>query len=454
MRNNKLFIVVLIMFFFSCVPKKTQVKKDTLTLWHHQDYALDSVYGTSLNKWYAEKPKKANQEIIVATLDTQIDLDHEDLQGQFWVNKNEIPNNEIDDDKNGYIDDINGWHFVGKPNGGYYIYGNFEYTRVVREYDPIFKNKKKEDVAVALQKEFNEYTYAKDFLDYYLDYYSNRKKILEFKIDVYKECKDTLRYFFPKEDYTKADLDSLYIIYKNNDKSYGKKIDDKDKDLSALIHYMIVNYQQKYFSLDQIIHKKNELDSIVNQNLNVDFVDRKYIRDNPEKLEKGYGNNIVNSFKDLQYHNTEVSSIIAADRNNAIGVKGFHQNIKLMPLITSVSGDEHDKDIAMAIYYAVDNGAKVINMSFGKEFSLHQEWVSEAMQYAEKKNVLIVQCAANKGIDIDNEIVYPRDTKMWEIAEIANNCINIGSISKRTDSTMVSSFSNYGKKNVDLFAPG
>ncbi|WP_130734342.1 S8 family serine peptidase [Flavobacterium sp. J27] len=423
-------------------------------LWYHKDFILDNFHGTSLEKWKKENKKHISNKIIVATLDTQIDLEHEDLQDQFWINKSEIPHNGIDDDKNGYIDDINGWHFVGKPNGGYFIYGNFEYTRIVRKYDSIFKNKKKEDIEVNLQNDFNEYTYAKNYLEYYLDYYSNWRKSLTFNIEVYSKSKDTLKYFFPKENYNISDLDSLFKKHKINDKPYWQRRDDNDTDLGSLIHYMIVNYQQNFTKLEHIVHKKNELDSIIMQNLNVDFVDRKYIKDNPEKLEKGYGNNFLNSFKDLQYHNTEVSSIIAANSRNNIGTSGFHKNIKLMPLITSVSGDENDKDIAMAIYYAVDNGAKVINMSFGKEFSLHQEWVSKAIKYAEENNVLIVLCAANQSKNIDNEITYPRDTYMWEEVEISNNCINVGSISKRIDSTIVSPFSNYGKNNVDIFAPG
>ena len=454
--KKKVFIFTSFLLFIFCKSiERTNIEdRKQIDFWHRKDYILNGIYGSSLEKWQKENSRVISNEIIVATLDTQIDLDHENFQGQFWINNKETPQNGIDDDKNGYVDDINGWHFVGKPNGGYFIYGNFEYTRIVRKYDSIFRNKKKEDIEINQQNKFSEYTYAKNYLDYYLDYYSNWRKSLEFKISVYNECKDTLKHFFPNEDYTRNDLDSLYKIFKINDKPYWQKIDDKDTDLGALIHYMIVNKQQNFSNLNQIIHKKNELDSIIMQNLNTDFVDRKYIKDNPEILEKGYGNNIVNSFKDLQYHNTEVSSVIVSNKTNNANTLGFHKNIKIMPLVTSVSGDENDKDIAMAIYYAVDNGAKIINMSFGKEFSLNQDWVTKALQYAEKKNVLIVMCAANNCKNIDNEIVYPRDTNMWENIEFVNNCINVGSISKRIDSTLVSTFSNYGKNNVDIFAPG
>ena len=164
----------------------------------------------------------------------------------------------------------------------------------------------------------------------------------------------------------------------------------------------------------------------------------------------------MNSHDILRKHSTEVSSIIAANRNNNIGVNGFHQNIKIMPISISCYGDEHDTDIANAIYYAVDNGAKVINMSFGKEFSLKQELVTEAFKYAEKNNVLVVHSSGNDNYTIDQNPYYPADVDylLNENIELVGNFINVGSISKRADSTMVSSFSNYGKQNVDIFAPG
>jgi subtilisin family serine protease len=149
-----------------------------------------------------------------------------------------------------------------------------------------------------------------------------------------------------------------------------------------------------------------------------------------------------------------VSGIIAANRENNIGIKGILQNVKIMPLNISYSGDENDKDIAMAIYYAVDNGAKVINMSFGKEFSLHKEWVFEAFKYAEKHNVLLIHCSGNNSFNVDENSYYPSDVTYDGSTEVCGNFINVGSISSRLDSTFVSAFSNYGKQNVDLFAPG
>jgi subtilisin family serine protease len=420
-----------------------ETKNESISAWNHKDFIIDNLNGISLEKWYAENKNATKNEIIVATLDTQIDLNHEDLQGQIWVNNKEIANNGIDDDNNKYIDDINGWNFIGKPNGGYYVYGNFEYIRVLRS--------NLNDTITNLEKNRGEI--IKTTL---IDYYKRGEKTTNLFNKFYDTINSTVKCFFSKEDYTYHQLDSLYNKIKTNDKSFKEKRDSNDSDIASLLFYKMKMIDFELNSISTIKNDLAEIDSILNRNLSVNFNDRKFIGDNPEKLEKGYGNAIVNSAKNLQKHNTEVSSIIAANRNNDIGAKGFHQNIKIMPLCISASGDEHDKDIAMAIYYAVDNGAKIINMSFGKEFSLKQEWVSDAFKYAEKHNVLLVHSSGNNRFNVDENSYYPSDVDYLrdKETEIVTNFINVGSISKRTDSTMVSSFSNYGKKNVDIFAPG
>ncbi|WP_130734341.1 S8 family serine peptidase [Flavobacterium sp. J27] len=438
--------------FISCSTNKNNVELEE-TFWYQKKENNQISNSNLLDYWYSENSNnKTTNQIIVAVLDSQIDLDHEDLQGQFWVNKNEIPNNGKDDDNNGYIDDINGWNFVGKPNGGYYVYGNFEYTKLVRKYELVFKELEEvQNDSIFL---FNEFKRAKQKHQIYSGFYSNWLKSMEFSIDVGQIARDTLKYFFPKEDYSISQLDSLYKIYKINDKTYKQKRDSNDRDLGALIHYVKSDYLTGDKTIENLINSKNDKDSILNRNLNTSFNPRDYIKDNQNALKKGYGNKNLNNAKNLRKHSTVVSSIIASNRKNNIGAKGFHNNIKIMPLSISTSGDEYDKDIAMAIYYAVDNGAKIINMSFGKEFSLHQQWVTEAFKYAEKHNVLLIHGSGNNGFDIDTNPYYPSDYDYDKKKNLVNNFINVGSISKRTDSTMVSSFSDYGKNNVDIFAPG
>jgi cell wall-associated protease len=391
-------------------------------------------------------------------IDSQIDLQQEDLKNQIWINKNEKPSNGIDDDHNGYIDDINGWSFIGAKSGGYIVWANHEFTRIAREWGTTFKDKNESQLTKSELVNFKEYKRAISIQEIKEKYYKNWQKSLRHNIALYSLIKDTLKYFFPKEDYTYKQLDSMYKKYKINDKTYKQRRDDNDKDLGALIDNMMVIFEGNNKSLEDIKDKEVQLDSILSKNINIDYDERKFIGDNPKILEKGYGNNKVCStiagIRSLKGHSTKVSGIIAANRNNNIGIKGFSDHIRIMPLVVSCSGDEHDKDIAMAIRYAVDNGAKVINMSFGKEFSLHKEWVDEAFKYAEAHNVLLVHASGNDGIDIDENIFYPSDIGSNGKRDVCNNFINVGSISEKVDKTFVSRFSNYGKQNVDIFAPG
>lgn len=427
--------------------------------WYQKDFQNDNIPGISLDKWYhLNKKKPKDKNIIVAVIDTQIDLKHEDLQGKIWINNKEIPNNDIDDDHNGYIDDINGWSFTGTKSGAYVVWNRYEYVRIVQEWGPLFKDKTESQIDAQNLNKYKEYQKALQTFEQKEKYYKNWYKSLKHNVAVYPLVKDTLKYFFPKEDYTYKQLDSMYKKYKINDKKYRQMRDDNDKDLGALIFYMMVCLEVDEKTFEEVKDKETQLDSIVNKNLNLNYNERLLIGDNPTILEKGYGNNNVSNtikgVRTIQDHNTMVSGIIAANRINNKGIKGIVENVKIMPLNISPSGDEHDKDITMAIRYAVDNGAKIINMSFGKEFSMHKDWVSEAFKYAEEHNVLLVHSAGNSSQSVDENKSYPNDLNDDYSKEICNNFISVGSITQRLDHTFVSDFSNYGKQNVDLFAPG
>jgi cell wall-associated protease len=444
--------------YANLIPKK-ELKPLVMQTWHQKDYQQDTIPGISLDKWYSlNKKRPKSKSIIVAVIDTQIDLKHEDLQGQIWTNLNEIPDNGIDDDKNEYIDDINGWSFTGTKSGGYVVWNRYEYVRIVEKWGPLFKDKTESQIDIQDLNKYNEYQRAAKTLEEKDKYYKKWFKSLNYKAAIYSQVKDTLKHFFPKEDYTYQQLDSLYQECKINDKKFWERRDANDKDLGALINCMMANLEMNQKTLEDINDKQTQLDSVLNKNLNLNYNERLPIGDNPTILEKGYGNNKVSNtikgVRTIQDHNTMVSGVIAANRNNDKGIKGIAQNVKLMPLNISPSGDEHDKDITMAIRYAVDNGAKIINMSFGKEFSMHEDWVLEAFKYAEEHNVLLVHSAGNDSQSVDENPSYPRDFIHDGLKEICSNYINVGSITHKLDSTFISYFSNYGKQNVDLFAPG
>ena len=450
-KNIIFFLILLINTNCSVYSKKEvldSIKEDRF--WYQKDLVSDSISGISLDKWYEENNfLKTKQEIIVATLDTQIDLNHEDLKGQFWVNNDEIPNNGIDDDNNGYIDDINGWNFLGTKGGHHTSKNNYEYVKIVRENKIEYESNKLDSLGV---KEYKKaFEYYNNSINYYKPYLSS----LKYAKEVFHLALDSLNYYYPNNDFKYKELDSIYNQLKKGDnRTFNQMKETKAKDFVALVNTLKSLYQLNYSTYNQIDENEKLLDSIVNSNLNINLNERKYIGDNVNIFSKDYGNPLLNIYDRQLNHNTEVSGIIAANRKNKIGIKGFSNNIKLMPICIANNGSEHDKDIANGIYYAVDNGAKVINMSFGKEFSIHKKWVFEAMEYAQSKGVLIVHCAGNDNMDVDTNPFYPSDYDFENNNEILKNFINIGSINSNKDSSMVSYFSNFGKNNVDLFAPG
>jgi subtilisin family serine protease len=195
----------------------------------------------------------------------------------------------------------------------------------------------------------------------------------------------------------------------------------------------------------------------LNYHLNVDFDGRKIVGDNPyDLMDLGYGDGNPKNRVISESHGTHVAGIIAAERDNGLGVNGVANNVEIMSIRAVPNGDEYDKDIALGIRYAVDNGAQIINASFGKSYSLNSDWVYDAIKYAAANDVLIVHAAGNDGLDLDDpkNTNFPNDQADNKGTEIADNLITIGALNGKYGSEMVASFSNYGKMNVDVFAPG
>ena len=417
--------------------------EDALRYWHHKDIVEDSIPGISLDRAYKTllKNKKGNP-IVVAVIDMEIAIDHEDLKNNIWTNSGEIPANGKDDDNNGYVDDINGWNFLGNDKGENVIHQNYEFVRIIKKFREVFQDKTIDAISKDQLKNFSKYQKAKEAYDEALKLALDDQKYGNFLVNTYPKSKALLKEFYPNEDYTVAQLDSLYNVYK-----------DKDKEKGRLIYYMAdyfkYNLTQKWINT----YKKNA-DAKIEKILNLDYNDREIIGDNSDDINDiSYGNNNVSGNAEKLYHGTVVTGVIAANRTNTTtGIKGIAEKVRIMPVCVSSNGDEHDKDIALAIRYAVDKDAKVINMSFRKDFSLHEEWVLEAIKYAAQKDVVLVVAAGNEGLDIDNKPSYPND--IYDQTEVAKNFIVVGASSFNTDENLMAYFSNYGKNNVDVFAPG
>ncbi|WP_162200462.1 S8 family serine peptidase [Kordia jejudonensis] len=421
---------------------KKQLTKEEKKDWHFKDIYTDSIPGISLEKAYEFLKGKKSEKVIVAVIDTELNIDHEDLKNQIWTNKDEVPNNNIDDDNNGYIDDIHGWNYVGSTEGNSRskYYGHFEYVRIIKKYDSLFKN-------IVSVKEVHE-NRKREFVLYQKAYIAYNKRLKKAETNLEDHIVAKKRFIFGEKVLTKylPESEEPYNISQLDSLKQKLKDQDEIEKLDRLIHYK--KHKNTLRSINNRISLYRET---IDYQLNFDFDERSLTNDNTNDLNDApYGNNKIQGFQVFS-HSTKISSVIAATRNDTL-VEGINDKVQLMPLSISVAGNEHDKDIALAIRYAVDNGARVINMSIGKNFSLHPEWVYEALAYAEKHDVLVVTSSGNDGYNLDKKNNYPNDA--IDGKEFLKNFIKVGNTSYKVDSILVDNSSNYGKKEVDIFAPG
>ena len=438
--NSIIFIAIFTFLFGSCksiskipVPKPSSysvtatAKKAPLTeeeskSWGHSDLVTDSIPGMSLDKAYNFLQGKKGVEVVVGVVDSGTDLLHEDLKDVAWVNQKEIPSNGVDDDKNGYVDDINGWNFLGT------IYKeHLEYQRIVK------------DPSIADEASVKE---ATKFYDEKVAAAKANEKRYGQMLKMVSNADDAISKHLSKSDYSKDDV---------------TKIETEDNALKQSIE---VAKQMYGFGLSSLTQAKQELSKLVEnassmlsgEDLKKEY--RSVLGDDPNTMDNiSYGDAATGHSSKDEAHGTHVSGIIAASRNNKLGMKGVATNVKIMAVRAVPDGDEYDKDVALGLRYAVDNGAKVINTSFGKGFSPKKEWVYEAILYAASKDVLIVNAAGNDGKNLDVEKTYPNDSRDL-VTEISDNVLTVGAMSANYDENLPASFSNYGKINVDVFAPG
>lgn len=403
------------------IVKKAPLSENDLKRWSHLDIEKDTIPGMSVDRAYAELLQgKKGEKVIVGVIDSGIDIDHDDLKEMIWTNSKEIPKNGKDDDKNGFIDDIHGWNFLGDV-----IHENLEMTRIVKKGD---------DGSIEYKNAFEQYDekYQKAIKD---------KEQADFLLDVHNTIKKELN----KTIYNAEDLITI------------ASTDSKTMRSKMVMTQIFSNAGPTFNPETELNDYKDHVYDQLNYNLNKDFDGRKSLGDNPEDIKDcHYGNNIVfGPDKEKALHGTHVAGIIAQVRNNELGGDGVANNVEILTVRAVPDGDEYDKDIALAIRYAVDNGAKIINGSFGKSFSPQKKWVYDAIKYAAKKDVLIVHAAGNDGYDIDitKNINYPNDAED-NLKEFVDNVITVGAINNFYGETVVAEFSNFGKINVDVFAPG
>jgi subtilisin family serine protease len=416
--------------------------------WHLLDETQDHHYGISLSKAYQflKEKDKISKSVIVAILDSGVDTTHEDLKQHLWRNSGEIPGNGIDDDGNGYIDDVFGWNFLGGKDGRNIKKCSDERSRIYHRFKTQFLGKEIDSGTIS----------ASDFANF----------------QIWKKAAAEMN--FSTEEQTEL----MYIeitakALKRHDKLLRKEMGTEEFTAEFLEKFEPQNKLAKEAKLGYLTCiKMMGIDSDEKNTNTIEQLDeyvegKKTAFESKEKAPFDYRAEIVKdnyfNFSDRYYgnanvmgpspmHGTHVSGIIGAIRNNGIGVDGVADNVQLMMVRVVPDGDEYDKDVALGIRYAVDNGAKIINMSFGKSFSPEKPWVDSAIRYAASRDVLIVHAAGNDGKDNDVKEVFPNPIQFNYKAE---NFINVGaSGDPNTSGSLAADFSNFGKTTVDVFAPG
>ena len=431
----KLTLIIGMIFFISSGNLSAQKKDKKLTDWYNKDVKSDKAFGISAEKAYKKLLKgKTPQTVVVAVIDGGTDVNHEDLQGVIWTNPGEIAGNGIDDDKNGYIDDIHGWNFIGNAKGENVNQDNLELTRIYRKYSAKFADA--DPKALADNAEYKYYMQIKSK-------YDSKYKGVKAQYPKFVEISNSMNVadsiivkFFGKKEYTLKEL---------------KEIKSEDK-LILSSAATLKTWMERGVGAEELKGYVDQLGSQFNYQLNVDFDPRTIIGDNYEvNSSPYYGNNDVagpNAF-----HGTFVAGNIGAVRNNGKGANGVAGNVKMMIVRVVPDGDERDKDVANGILYAINNGAKVINMSFGKSYSPQKRFVDSVLRIANSKDVVLVHAAGNDAENNDIVTNYP-ENRDENNKVICNSWITVGASSIKKGEELAASFSNYGKVNVDVFAPG
>lgn len=399
--------------------------------WHQMDLKTDGFYGVSLKQAYLFLKGKKSKTVIVTTIDSGIDTAQKDLQSILWVNPNK---------NDGYPDDVHGWDFLGGKGG------KVDYTETTEEVRQYFKLKDKyvgiTTAPAGKEKEFLFWQSVKANYDTTITKAKAEIKDLSMEVNVLSATNTYIKRELKLKSDQTFNLTDLNRIKTTNDTI----------NQSKTVWQSVFGQIGESTDNAKVLKDLTEYYAKLNNSIAPDLDARaRIVADDPDVRDtKPYGNNILKS-PDAS-HGTGVAGLIGAVRNNGYGIDGIADNVRIMSIKAVPNGDEYDKDIANAIHYAVDHGARVINMSFGKKISPHKDWVDEAFKYAAAKDVLLVMASGNDNQDVDAKPEFPNDTYLD--GSTTDNVINVGASGPRRDENLAATFSNYGKNNVDVFAPG
>ncbi len=397
--------------------------------WHLLDLTADGYAGISAERAYREllAGRQPRRTVVVAVIDGGVDTAHVDLRANLWTNPKEIPGNSRDDDNNGYVDDVHGWNFIGGADGKSVNYDTYEVTRLHVQCTqrsasmPAAERERCAAITADFERKRAEATATAQQIRSIGDALDGAVRVLAQALRPDSVTEASVRALRPASGNV-AQAQQLYLQLAANGIT-PKVVADARKEIVAQVEY----------------------------GYNTNFDPRHIVGDNESDLsERRYGNADVTGPDAM--HGTHVGGITGAVRGNGVGVEGVATGVRIMSVRAVPNGDERDKDVANAIRYAVDNGAHIINMSFGKAYSPQKRLVDEAVKYADSRGVLMVRAAGNDNEDVGESPSYP--IAQYEGGGRAQNWIEVGASSWKGGDSLVALFSNYGQEEVDVFAPG
>ncbi len=444
---KRLLIIGICTFLHLVVVAQTNVSNIN---WHWKDYDTDTVHGISLQQAYKylQGFNKKPSPVIVAVMDGGVDTMHIELKNKLWTNPKEIQKNGIDDDKNGYIDDIHGWNFLGGKDGQNINKAAAEKSRIYHKYKAQFelisdtnelkseiqKNQYKVWKQTAQEIEFSEEDAAN--LQYIKMATNALQKLGKVIIKEINDSNFTVQTLEPFQPLGRTALDAK-LAYLRTAQILGIEKESPYTEVMAELKEYI---EGKEISANAKSTPPENIRAAI-------------IKDNYENFaDKYYGNNDITG--PSSKHGTHVAGLVASIPDSSWKVDKLYPAIQIMGIRVVPDGDEYDKDVALGIRYAVDNGAKIINMSFGKSYSPEQIWVDSAIRYAASKDVLIVHAAGNEYYDLNIKPVYPNPYSYF-LKDTAKNVITVAASSDYfINETLLTDFSNYGSSIVDVLSPG
>jgi subtilisin family serine protease len=440
-----IFSVLLSLVFSFSLQAQSSPKVAKKEGWHLMDARSDGYMGISLEKAYELLADRKSKTVIVAVIDSGLDTLQEDLRPVLWRNPKEIAGNGKDDDGNGYPDDIYGWNFAGSKDGINLEHNSHEVARVYHNWRSEFEGKKEKQISADQKFLYSQWVKSSEIIE--RDYESASKEL--------PEIENLLNIF----DMTAKTLGEKLSVTEFGAKDIVPLLTNKDEKIAKSAAFWENMFKRsgdpaikQTAILKEVTDYRNSLKSKVLRKTDPPVDNRgKLTGDRYTDInDRFYGNNNLGTGSGD--HGTLVAGVIAAARDNNIGIDGIADNVRIMAIRAVPGGDEHDKDVALAIRYAVDNGASIINMSFGKPVSPYKQFVDDAVKYAASKGVLLIHGSGNDGVDITKDVFYPNP--VFLDGSRAQNFLTVGASGDPTTGGYAANFSNYSATEVDLFAPG